>query len=123
MEPDLGEQLDDASVPRGAAGETVDRQAFADDRADAHARVQRRVGILKDDLHEAPRAAHFGGGERSEIDAVEAHVARRRLDQSQDRTPERGLAATGFADHAEGLGATHVEIDAANRAHELLLRK
>ena len=34
-------------------------QSFADDIADAHARVERRVGILKDNLHLAPHVAQL----------------------------------------------------------------
>src|SRR2546430_655498 len=50
-ETDLLEQLVDTRALRSAARETVDLDALGDDRADAHTRVQRRVRVLKDDLH------------------------------------------------------------------------
>ena len=55
-QPDFVEQLAHARVGRGAFGDLVDRQSFADDRADRHARVERRERILEDDLN-ASRAA------------------------------------------------------------------
>ena len=46
-----------------ALGELVDLQALADDVADPHARVERGVGILKDDLHLAPGLAQLALGQ------------------------------------------------------------
>ena len=51
---DLREQLADPVRDLGARDHAVDAQRQPDDRPDALARVQRRVGILEDDLHAAP---------------------------------------------------------------------
>ena len=74
-----------------------------DDGADPHPRIQRRIGILKHDLHVAPRLAQARPRELQDVLAAKRDVARRRFDQPQDAAPGRRLAAAGFADEAEGL--------------------
>jgi hypothetical protein len=60
VRPTRLEQLDDARLVLGASlRQLVDRQRLADDRADRHARVERRVGILEDDLHVARQGAQL----------------------------------------------------------------
>src|SRR6266404_7533636 len=111
-ETDLLEQLVDTRALRSAARETVDLDALGDDRADAHARVQRRVRVLKDDLHVAPHRAEIASGQREDVAAVERDGARRRLGEAQDTTSERRLAAAGLADDAERLARPHRQVDA-----------
>ena len=53
--------------------------------------------------------------EPDEVDAVEDDLARRRLEQPQERPPERRLAAAGLADEADRLAAADVEVDAVDR--------
>ena len=48
---DVPEQLVDTLARRSAAGPSRAVERFAHDRAGAHARVERRVGVLEDDLH------------------------------------------------------------------------
>ena len=57
--------------------ELVDGQRLADDRADRHARVQRRVRILEDDLHVARQRAQLVAAQRGDVLALEPHLARR----------------------------------------------
>ena len=50
VEPDDREQLGHALLTALRVVHVVDNHALFDDRADGHARVERSVGILKDDL-------------------------------------------------------------------------
>src|SRR5262249_42447701 len=61
-EPDAFEHGDDLIFFfTAAAGPSEDANAFSHDLAHRHARVERRVGILKHDLHPTPHCAQFGG--------------------------------------------------------------
>ena len=55
--------------------EPVDDERLLDDVADAHARIERRVRILKDDLHVAPRRAHPARENAEHVLAAEQHLA------------------------------------------------
>src|SRR5580765_1829036 len=52
------EELCHAGAPGVAIAELVDDQRFLDDLPRAHPRVERRIRILKYDLHVAPRLPH-----------------------------------------------------------------
>ena len=115
---DFLEQLPDASVRVGSFGEPVDGQSLAHDRADRHARVERRERILKDDLHLPPQRAQSGRIEREHVRAVERDLAGRRLDETKNGPAGGRLAAARLADEAERLAALHVEGDAIDGANE-----
>jgi hypothetical protein len=118
--PDLLQQRFDPTTLLGALREAVNLDPLGDDRADAHPRVQRRIGILKDDLHGAAHASELGGGEREDVLAVEADLARRRLDQPEQAAPKRGLSATGLADDAQGLPCADLQVDTFDGANDEL---
>ena len=99
-EPDFVEELPNAFVRLGAGGELVDRQAFPDDRADRHPRIQAGERVLEDDLDPPAQAAAAPWLQRADVDAVELNLAGRRLDEAQDAAPERRLAAARLADDA-----------------------
>ena len=69
---DFLEQLPHARVGGAALGEPVDRESLAHDRADRHARVERRERILEDDLHPPAQLPQVARVERAHVDAVEA---------------------------------------------------
>ena len=94
-----------------------DLQRFRDDVAHGHARIERSDRILEDELAIAPRGAQAGTIEGQQIDAVEPHAARGRFDQPHHEPARRGLAATGFADEAEGFAWCDGETDAVHGAH------
>src|SRR5262249_58407646 len=75
---DLGQFGDALARGYDVPVEAVHADGFGDDLADRHARVERAVRILKDDLHPAPERPQLGGAERDEIAAVEEHAAGRR---------------------------------------------
>ena len=102
----------------GTFRQSVQPDRLPDDVADVHARIERREGILEDDLHLAAQPAHVGWPEIHDGSAFIADIARRRLDQSQERAAERGLAAPGFAHDGECLAALHRNRDAVDRSHD-----
>ncbi len=87
---------------------------FADDVADAHPRVERADRVLEDDLHVLAHLLQRLPLEADHVDAVEADLACRRLEQPQQRASERRLAAAGLADEAYRLARIDVEIDAVD---------
>ena len=67
--------------------------ASLDDMADAHPRVQRRIRILKHDLHVAPRLPQPRCREPEYVFSAEEHLTGGRLDQAKDAAAGRALAA------------------------------
>ena len=114
------EQLDDARfelLPR--LRQLVDDQRLADDRAHRHARIQRRVRILEDDLHVARERTQLVFARPRDALAFEPDLARGRLDQAQDAAPRRALAAARFADNAERFAGGQIEAHAVDRMNLL----
>ena len=56
-----------------------------------------------------------------DLGAGELDRSRRRLVDARHESRERGLAAAGLADHADGFARHDVEIDAIDRLHDLRL--
>ena len=79
-------------------------QRLGDDVADGHARIERGVRVLKDDLHLFAQAAQLVAAQVHDVAAVEDDLARWSAGSSR-RTHAAGgrLARTGFADQAERL--------------------
>src|SRR6266849_3011098 len=100
-----------------AAREVMDLERFADDAADGHARIERRVRILEDHLHAATHLAHVLAAEPRELDAVELHLAGGRLVELEDRAAGRRLSAPRLADESERLAFLDEEIDPVDGAH------
>ena len=102
------EQLRDALVTRGGVG-AVHEQRLADDLAGGHARVERRVRILEDDLEALAQAAQLVRRQARQLDAVEAHRPARGGDELHGAAGRRRLAAARLADERQRLAALHVE--------------
>ena len=96
-------------------------QAFGDLLADRQHRVERGHRLLEDEADLlGPDVVQFVARERHEIAALEQDLAfddaaRRHRDQLQDRHRRDGLAAAGFADHAERLALVEHDVDAVDR--------
>src|SRR5712691_6760405 len=95
----------------------MDGQRLADDCADFHARVERGIGILEDDLHVAAQRTERCAGEGGDVSAVKPDFAGGRLGQPQDAAPGRRFAAAGFADKTERLAGGDLEADPVDRMH------
>src|ERR671935_64830 len=92
-------------------------QRFGEHVAHGHARIERAVGGLEDDLHLAPQRAYFALGQRVEIAAVEPDFARGGLDQPQEQLPGSRFATARFADERQRLAGIEVEADVVHRLH------
>src|SRR5439155_13453930 len=103
--------------------ESMDDERLLDNLPRAHARVQRRIRILKHNLHVAPRFAHAPSRERQHVLASKPHRARGGLDEPQQTTSRRGLAAAGLADQPEHLTLLDAETHLVDRLHETPLAK
>jgi hypothetical protein len=109
-EAHLREDVGDHHVGLAAvSSEPEDGDALADDLAHGHVRVQRRVRILKDDLHAAAERAELLLGHLRDFPAVEEDAPRGGLDEAEDRAAERALSAARLAHEAERLAAADVE--------------
>ena len=94
----------------------VDLERLADDVADRHPRVQRRVRVLHDHLDVAAQPAQLAsrtsrtcpGPRSTAVPAVGFSRPHQQLGQ-------RGLAAAGLADDAERLALLQLEADAVDR--------
>ena len=87
--------------------------------ADRHARVERRVGVLK---HHLDLPAQRVDGEplrRADGVPVENQFAGIGDNQVEEQPGEGRLAATRLADDAEGLALAHGERDAVDSLHRL----
>ena len=113
-EPDRPQQLVHPGAPLRAVIATVDAERLADDVADRHARVERRVRVLEDDLHLPAHLAHLAPTEVRDVAPVEDDLARRRLDQLDQRAREGRLAAAGLADEPERLARAQCQVDAVD---------
>src|SRR5439155_840799 len=96
----------------------VGDERLGDDRADAHPRIERRVGVLEDGLHGAPVVAQAPALERLEVLPLEAHEASRRLLEEQHELRRGRLAAAGLAHEAERPARLDGERDVVDRPHD-----
>src|SRR5437899_1014469 len=81
-----------------STGKAMNCKWLAYDSADGHAGIQRRVRILKNDLHVAPFAAQLMLAKSEQINAIESYGSDIGLYKTQNCTPGRRFSATGFAD-------------------------
>ena len=105
------------------AGEAVEQDRLGQDRADAHAAVERRVGILEDHLDRLaqrpdPAGRAFAG---NALPAIE-HAARGGAHEARDDIGDGGLAAAGFAHEPEHFAAADGEGDIVHRAEAMAFR-
>src|SRR5262245_22699882 len=103
--------------------EAIDAERFADDLTDRHARIERRIGILKDDLNPPPQFAHSLRGAMGDVRAAKSDRPCRRLLQLENGAADGGLAAPGFADEAERLACGNGESDIVDRLYRRSLRR
>ena len=91
---------------------------LGDDLAHRHARIERRIGVLEDDLH----ALAHRRPSRSRLSSARSTPSKRispAVGSSSRSTsrPERRLSAARLADQAQRLAALDVERDVVDRAH------
>src|SRR3954468_1765642 len=101
IESDEREQFANARAASSAIAQTMDAQWLLDDLACAHTRVQRRVRILKDDLHVPARPTQTAARKRKHVLAAKSNGAGGRINQPQETASGGRLAAAGFADQTK----------------------
>src|SRR5262249_3650334 len=114
VQPDEVEEFGDAHLALRACADAVDDQRFFDNLPRPHARVQRRVRILKDDLHVAARLAQPRPCELEHVLPAKPYLSGSRLDQPEHAASGRGLATSRFADQPERLPFLDREADVVN---------
>src|SRR5262245_51014154 len=115
------EQLADARSACRTGKQAVDVERFAQQIADRHARIERSVRVLEDDLQLAPQAAQMGGVQLAEIGAAVEHAAGCRPHQLQDGIAGRRLAATRLAYQAQSAAAVDTEAHAVDRLYRTIM--
>src|SRR5690348_10799277 len=100
-----------------AAGDAVIDERFADYVADPEARVERRIGVLEDDLQLATVGPHLAASQLVDSLAADTNLAGGRVDQFEDRLAGGRLAAAALADETQGLALGDVEGNAVDRMH------
>jgi hypothetical protein len=108
------QELVDAAAALTPPVETVHAQRLRNDLAHRHARIERRVWILEDDLQLAAHVAHAAAAPIRDVLAVEDELPLGRRKKLDHGPPERRLAATGLADQAQGLACPQREVDAVD---------
>ena len=117
QQADDGQKLAGALLALGLGVQAVHGHRLDQDLAHGHARIERGVGVLEDDLHVAAHLAQRLLVEVRDLVALEAHRARRRIHQAQHQPAGRRLAAARFAHQRQGLAAGDVEGHTLDRAH------
>ena len=87
--------------PLPVAAFPVDCERLREDIPHLHTRIQRRVRILKNDLHLATNLTQLFPVERENVASFEIDVTGSRLDQTKQATSDCRLAAARFTDEAQ----------------------
>jgi hypothetical protein len=92
----------------------VDEHWLRHDLLDAHARVQRGIGVLEDHLHAAAELAQRLALQRGQLGAVEADGTGGGLVELEDGAAGRGLATAGLTHQAQRLAVLDEEVEAVH---------
>ena len=94
----------------------MNEERLRNDVLDAEAGIERAKGILKNDLHVAAEAAHFGASSGEQVVPFEMDAAGSGLDEAEDEASESAFAGTGLADQAESFAGFDGERDVVDGA-------
>ena len=94
----------------------MDQQRLGDNVFDAVAGIERREGILKDDLQVPTQPPDFTAARREQIAPVKGYSSRRRLDEAKNKTAQSTLARAGFSHQTQGFSGVNVERNVVDRA-------
>ena len=111
----LLKQPDDTFLAFAIGSPAVDDQGLLDDPSHRCARVEGRVGILKDHLDLVPVVRQVPPLQVGYVNAIEHDATGIGFDQTQDRLAQRRLAATRFADQSDRFPRPDIEADAIDR--------
>jgi hypothetical protein len=99
----LLKQLSHAPGALVARHDAVEHQRLGEDLADRHARIEGGEGVLKDDLHLAPKRPQAALGEVRDVFTVDPHPALIGGYQPHGKAPQGGLATARFTDQSQRL--------------------
>src|SRR5829696_3806025 len=119
-QPDDLEELIDGLSAIDSLDQLVECEHLTQGLSDGHAWVERRIGILKDDLKLLAAAAHHSIVAGVDALTVDDDFAGGRLLQEQDTASGCGLATAALADQRERLAGRDAETDSIDRAHREL---
>src|SRR5690349_13346848 len=94
------------------------RERLAQNLRHRHARIERGIGVLEDDLRLPAERAQFDVIEREQVTSLEADASRIGPDQPPHKTADGRFAAAGVADQRQRLAGLDMEAHAVNRPHE-----
>ncbi len=100
-----------------AATEPVDVQSLGNDVRHRHARVQRCIRILKNNLRPAAEFPLLCPVQAVYVHPVKENLSACLIVQAHGGSPAGGLAAAGFADHAKRLSPVYGEGHIVHRLH------
>src|SRR5262249_45422481 len=98
----------------------VNDQRFGNDITDFHARVQRCIRILKNDLHLATQVSQFTSAQCANIPTSECDLPGSRLDQSEQTATDRRFSATRFAHQAQRFAAEDLKRNTIDRTQQVI---
>src|SRR5208282_1677070 len=108
---DETEELGDPLLARLAAAQVVDGERLGQHLGNRHARVERAIGVLEDDLHLAPQGPHLLPREAEDVAAPEADGAGIGIDEAQHQPARGRFAAAALADECQRLSGREAEIN------------
>jgi hypothetical protein len=114
---DRAHHLRDPFGAFGGAQLRIDRERLAERLFDGLTRIQRRKRVLEHHLHAPPQRGNLRVIRTGDIFTVDQQAARARRFDHRELTRERGLAATGFTDHRQGLAALQCKRHPVQRLH------
>ena len=114
-QPDQPQHLRHLPPRRRVGLRAMDQQRLHDDVFHRHARIERAVGVLENNLHPRPHRAQRPRVEPGDLLAVEMDGPAGRLDQADQQPPQRRLPAAGFPHQPQGLAGADAEIHPVHR--------
>ncbi len=117
LQPDESQQFLDPRLGLAPLCDLVDRKGLADDVADGHPRIERRVRVLEDDLHLLTQLANLFAAELVDVASVEDDLALGRRQEAQHDAAGRRLPRPGLADEPQRFAAPDREVDAVDSFH------
>jgi len=123
VQPHCLQEAAGAGLPPLGVEHPAGAHRFLDDRTDLHPRVQRRLGVLEDELCVLTDRPECARAQFSQVSPFEVDGPVGRLDQPEDRSGERALPTARLADQPEGLAPVDVERDVVDRLHPIALHR
>jgi len=111
-EPTRRVAADRRTVP---ASHAVDDKRLSDEVADPHARVQRLVGVLEDQMHPPTCAAQGSLTRPGELLSLEDNVALLRPLHAEYQPGHRRLAGAAFTDERDDLAGGDGQVEIGDR--------